>query len=43
MSCLEKCTSSEEVLAFMEKLEKAIIQQSQKSQGKDKNPTSQMS
>jgi len=41
MSYLEKCTSSEEVLAFMEKLEKSIIQQSQKSQEKDKNPIPQ--
>jgi len=44
MSYLEKCSSSEEVLSFMEKLEKAIIQQGQKSQGEDKeNPTSQES
>jgi len=39
MSYLEKCTSSEKVLAFMEKLEKAIIQQNQKSQEKDKKPS----
>jgi hypothetical protein len=37
MAYLEKCDSPEKVIAFLEKLEQAIIRQSQKTPNQERN------